>query len=118
MIVRSPDLVHQFLPTGSQPPFLIIPRKYHLHHDQLGKKPLRAYRTIIQLIAATTTETGLKVQAELNDKRHPKGLRAVDDQLTGQYSTMTSMESGTTLSRQSASFQNDNYFHQSASFQS
>jgi hypothetical protein len=30
-------------------------------------KPLRGYRTIVQLIAATTTGTGLKVRAELDD---------------------------------------------------
>ena len=44
-------------------------------------KPLRSYRTIIQLIAATTTETGLKVRAELDENRYPKGLRVSDDQL-------------------------------------
>ena len=31
-------------------------------------KPLRSYRTIVQLIAATTTDTGLKVRAELVTK--------------------------------------------------
>src|SRR5580692_8176403 len=44
-------------------------------------KPLRSYRTIVQLIAATTTETGLKVRAELDENRYPKGLRVSDDQL-------------------------------------
>ena len=36
---------------------------------------------IVQLIAATTTETGLKVRAELDENRYPKGLRVSDDQL-------------------------------------
>ena len=31
-------------------------------------KPLRSYRTIVQLIAATTTDTGLKVHAELDEE--------------------------------------------------
>ena len=44
-------------------------------------KPLRSYRTIIQLIAATTTEAGLKVRAELDENTYPKGLRVSDDQL-------------------------------------
>jgi len=44
-------------------------------------KPLRSYRTIVQLIAATTTEAGLKVRAELDEKTYPKGLRVSDDQL-------------------------------------
>lgn len=44
-------------------------------------KPLRSYRTIVQLIAATTTETGLKVRAELDENKYPKGLRVSKDQL-------------------------------------
>jgi len=31
--------------------------------------PLRSYRTIVQLIAATTTNAGLKVRAELDEKK-------------------------------------------------
>ena len=44
-------------------------------------KPLRSYRTIVQLIAAATTETGLKVRAELDENTYPKGIRVSDDQL-------------------------------------
>jgi len=44
-------------------------------------KPLRSYRTIVQLIAATTTETGLKVRAELDEKKYPKGAKVSDAQL-------------------------------------
>jgi Rhodopirellula transposase DDE domain len=44
-------------------------------------KPLRSYRTIVQLIAATTTDTGLKVRAELDERRYPKGLKVSDAQL-------------------------------------
>jgi hypothetical protein len=32
-------------------------------------KLLPSYRTIVQLIAATTTDTGLKVRAELDEKK-------------------------------------------------
>src|SRR4029077_3927106 len=32
-------------------------------------KPLRSYRTIVQLIAATVTDTGLKVRAELDERK-------------------------------------------------
>ncbi len=35
-------------------------------------KPLRSYRTIVQLIAATTTDTGLTVHAELDKNKYPK----------------------------------------------
>ena len=38
-------------------------------------KPLRSYRTIVQLIAATTTKTGLKVRAELDENKYPKGAQ-------------------------------------------
>jgi transposase len=44
-------------------------------------KPLRSYRTIIRLIAATTTGTGLKVRAELDENKYPKGVKVSDGQL-------------------------------------
>jgi hypothetical protein len=42
---------------------------------------LRSYRTIVQLIAATTTDTGLKVRAELDENRYPKGVKVSDLQM-------------------------------------
>ena len=44
-------------------------------------KPLRSYRTIVQLIAATTTDAGLKVRAELDENKYPKGVKISDAQL-------------------------------------
>src|ERR1700741_1750258 len=44
-------------------------------------KPLRSYRTIVQLIAATTTDGGLKVRAELDEKKDPKGVKVYDLQM-------------------------------------
>jgi hypothetical protein len=44
-------------------------------------KPLRSYRTIVQLIAATTTEAGLKVRAQLDEKKYPKGVKVSNAQL-------------------------------------
>jgi Rhodopirellula transposase DDE domain len=44
-------------------------------------KPLRSYRTIVQLIAATTTEAGLKVRAELDENKYPKGIKVSDARL-------------------------------------
>src|SRR5207342_447594 len=44
-------------------------------------KPLRSYRTVVQLIAATSTDTGLKVRAELDERKYPKGLKVSDTQL-------------------------------------
>src|SRR5262249_53929302 len=42
----------------------------------------RTYRTIVQLIAATTTNTGLKVRAELDRNKYPKGVKVSDAQLS------------------------------------
>ena len=44
-------------------------------------KPLRSYRAIVQLIAATTTDNGLEVRAELDERKYPKGLKVSDAQL-------------------------------------
>ncbi len=44
-------------------------------------KPLRSYRTIVQLIAATTTDSGLTVRAELDENKYPKGVKVSDAQL-------------------------------------
>ena len=44
-------------------------------------KPLRSYRTIVQLIAATTTDAGLKVRAELDENKYPKAVKVSDAEL-------------------------------------
>jgi hypothetical protein len=44
-------------------------------------KPLRSFRTIVQLIAATTTTTGLTVRAELDESKYPKGVKISDAEL-------------------------------------
>ena len=44
-------------------------------------KPLRSFRTIVQLIAATTTTAGLTVRAELDENKYPKGVKISDAQL-------------------------------------
>lgn len=44
-------------------------------------KPLRDFRTIVELIASTTTETGLTVHAELDENKYPKGIKISKAQL-------------------------------------
>jgi hypothetical protein len=44
-------------------------------------KPLRSFETIVSLIAATTTSTGLKVHAELNTESYQAGIRVSDEEL-------------------------------------
>ncbi len=42
---------------------------------------LESHEAIVQLIAATTTRTGLTVQAELDDGSYPKGVKISDQQM-------------------------------------
>ena len=44
-------------------------------------KPLRSFQTIVNLIAATTTTTGLKVHAELNTEAYQAGIKISDQEL-------------------------------------
>ena len=41
---------------------------------------MRTYRTIVQLIAATTTDAGLTVRAELDRNKYPKGVKVSNAQ--------------------------------------
>jgi transposase len=44
-------------------------------------KPLRSFETIVSLIAATKTTTGLKVHAELNTESYQAGIKVSDQEL-------------------------------------
>jgi transposase len=44
-------------------------------------KPLTTFRTIVSLIAATTTATGLKVHAELDNATYQPGIKVTDEEL-------------------------------------
>ncbi len=44
-------------------------------------KPLRTYQTVVKLIAATTTKTGLEVQCELDPSGYAKGRKVSDDEM-------------------------------------
>ncbi len=44
-------------------------------------KPLVSYRVIIDLISATTTDTGLTVRCELDTGRYPKGIAVTDEEM-------------------------------------
>jgi Rhodopirellula transposase DDE domain len=63
-------------------------------------KPLRSYRTIVQLIAATTTDTGLTVRAELDERKYPKAVKVTDDRMASINLGTRSMVTGTTRYRQ------------------
>jgi hypothetical protein len=44
-------------------------------------RPLVSYQAIVQLIAATTTDTGLKVQCEIDPNTYPAGLKVTDAEM-------------------------------------
>lgn len=44
-------------------------------------KPLTTYSVIVNLIAATTTRTGLRVMAELDQRSYPTGIEVTDAEL-------------------------------------
>ncbi len=44
-------------------------------------KPLISHEVVVSLISATTTEKGLRVIAELDKNKYPKGIKVSDDEL-------------------------------------
>ena len=40
-----------------------------------------SYQTIVQLIAATTTRTGLNVKSEIDDASYPAGVKVSDSEM-------------------------------------
>jgi hypothetical protein len=44
-------------------------------------KPLVSHQAIVQLIAATTTATGLKVRSEIDPNIYPAGVKVTDDEM-------------------------------------
>ncbi len=44
-------------------------------------KPLVSLQTIVQLIAATTTDTGLKVRCAIDPKTYPAGVKVTDREM-------------------------------------
>jgi hypothetical protein len=52
----------------------------HISMNWRGR-PLESHETVVQLIAATTTRTGLAVRAELDDGEYRKGIKISDEQM-------------------------------------
>ncbi len=44
-------------------------------------KPLTSRQTVVELIAATTTRTGLTVRCELDTRIYPKGIKVTDAEM-------------------------------------
>ena len=70
--VQPPAARHQQMEQDRASPVLV-------HHARTGAaRPLVSYQVIVQLIAATTTNTGLTVHCELDQNRYPKGITVSD----------------------------------------
>ena len=52
----------------------------HITHNWRGK-PLRTFETIVDLIGNTRADAGLRVNAELDTGKYPKGVTATDEQM-------------------------------------
>ena len=74
--------VHHF-PPGTSKWNKIEHRLFSFITQNWRAKPLVSYRVIVDLIAATTTQTGLKVTCELDPKKYPKGIVVSDAQMAG-----------------------------------
>jgi hypothetical protein len=69
------------LPPGTSKWNKIEHRLFSFITQNWRAKPLFSYRVIVDLIAATTTQTGLKVLCELDDKSYPKGIVVSDQEM-------------------------------------
>lgn len=52
----------------------------HISMNWRGK-PLFSHEVVVNLIAGTTTRTGLKIEAELDTNAYPKGIHVTDEEL-------------------------------------
>ena len=54
----------------------------HITQNWRGR-PLISHAAVVDLIAATTTKTGLKVDCELDPRRYAKGIKVSDEEMAG-----------------------------------
>ncbi len=52
----------------------------HITHNWRGR-PLISYQVIVELIAATTTKSGLTLKSDIDDNTYPLGVKVTDKQL-------------------------------------
>jgi Rhodopirellula transposase DDE domain len=75
------DIVVSHFPPGTSKWNKIEHRLFSFISQNWRAKPLVSYKVIVQLIAATTTRTGLTVRCELDRKRYPKGIVVTDAEM-------------------------------------
>jgi hypothetical protein len=69
------------LPPGTSKWNKIEHRLFSFITQNWRARPLVSYRVIVDLIAATTTQNGLKVLCELDDRSYPKGIVVSDEEM-------------------------------------
>jgi len=74
------EITVHHLPPGTSKWNKIEHRLFSFITQNWRGRPLVSYMTIVQLIAATTTETGLKVKCEIDPNTYPKGVKVEDDE--------------------------------------
>ena len=52
-----------------------------LHQPELARQAAVSYQAIVQLIAATTTRTGLNVKCEIDRASYPAGVKVTDAEM-------------------------------------
>jgi hypothetical protein len=65
------------LPPGTSKWNKIEHRLFSFIRQNWRGKPLVSYQVIVNLIAATTTRTGLRVRAEIDPGKYPKGVKVL-----------------------------------------
>jgi hypothetical protein len=75
------DIHVHHLPPGTSKWNKIEHRLFSFISMNWRAKPLVSYRVIVDLISATTTETGLSVQCELDTNSYPKGVVVTDQEM-------------------------------------
>lgn len=66
----------------SKPGWYFTAPTAHISMNWRGK-PLVDHETIVSLIGATTTKTGLRIQAGVDRGTYPKGVKVPDDVMDG-----------------------------------
>jgi hypothetical protein len=75
------DITVHHLPPGTSKWNKIEHRLFSFISMNWRAKPLVSYRVIVDLISATTTDTGLTVHCELDTDLYPKGIVVSDDEM-------------------------------------
>ncbi len=75
------EITVHHLPPGTSKWNKIEHRLFSYISQNWRAKPLVSYRTIVELIGATTTKTGLAVRCELDQRAYPKGIRVSDEDM-------------------------------------